>query len=183
MLLKKLILVVMILVLAALPGWDLVHAQGDTQACLTLENLDYSVVPIAANAPAALSGAVNLVLVGNTTVEDAVPPDTAIAPAEPIPVTTLVAANIRQNPHLEAPVVASAPVGTTLWADAISPDGWLRVAYGDIPGWVNRYVVAAADAIDELPIFTRDSRTPMQHFAFRTDRVWCEGSLPAQLVL
>jgi hypothetical protein len=109
------------------------------------------------------------VLIGDTEVEDAVPPDEALALPDPIPV------------HLAAPTTAfsapsesSEPLGeiaaeAELLADAVSEDGaWARVAYQERPAWVLTISLIEAEAISELPALKPDTFTPMQAFYFRT---------------
>ncbi|MCP4508312.1 MAG: hypothetical protein GY826_18215, partial [Fuerstiella sp.] len=60
-------------------------------------------------------------------------------------------------------------VGTGLLADGLSSDSnWLRVVYGDVPGWVNRNALISIPDLDTLPVISANQHTPMQAFYFST---------------
>ncbi|MEZ4667102.1 MAG: SH3 domain-containing protein [Anaerolineae bacterium] len=131
-----------------------------------------AVMSVQANIPNPLPGqAVSFILLGDVNLENAVPPDQAVQPADvPIPVTTINASNVRALPTTVSNVVGSVQGGVQLSADAINPDkNWVRVVYADqTPGWIRRDLVSTDGDLDSLPVFTRTSQTPMQAFYFRT---------------
>ena len=56
-----------------------------------------------------------------------------------------------------------------LMADGVSPDGaWVRVLYETRAAWVSAALINEQAALAELPAISKDSRTPMQVFTFRT---------------
>jgi hypothetical protein len=149
------------------------------------ERWGIAVLNVQANVPNTLPGqAVVFLLMGDTQVHNAVAPQDALQLADPIVVTTLTAANVRSSPSTAANVVGSLSAGATLPADGVSPDeDWLRVLFESGAGWVNRQLVAG-DA-SSLPVISRDSRTPMQAFTFRTGfgAPTCAESPPSLLLI
>lgn len=125
---------------------------------------------VQANVPNSLPGqAVLFMLVGDTRVENAVAPDAAFQPADPIEISTLTASNLRSEANANAHVVASVPSGATLLADARSTDEiWVRVLFEGQPVWIARSLVSGAGLIDTLPTFAPRQFTPMQAFYFST---------------
>ncbi|MCB9454013.1 MAG: SH3 domain-containing protein [Anaerolineaceae bacterium] len=146
-----------------------------------------AVMNVQANVPASVDGpAVTYFLVGDVTVENAVAPESAMHPGTPITVTTLVGSNIRLSASTDGTVLASAPPGTEMLADARTADSaWLRVLYEGRAAWVSTSLLALNDPVDSLPVVTRSSRTLMQNFFLRTGSglADCEGAVPALLVL
>lgn len=125
---------------------------------------------VQANVPAALTGesAVYL-LVGDVEVTNEVDPADALVPLTVVPVTLTGVTNVLRTPGAGAQVLGSLPADTELQADGISPDGvWLRVMYNRQVAWILRASVNADAPVDELPVITRSSLTPMQAFSFRT---------------
>jgi hypothetical protein len=130
-----------------------------------------------ANLPGALPGqAVTFLLMGEATVVNAVSPEQAALPFDPIEVTTSAQAAIRTQPRSNANLAGSAPAAAVLGADAIDPSGqWVRVIYDDpaddetpaLGGWVLRASLAGFDS-SILPVVDSDTVTPMQSFIFRT---------------
>ncbi len=130
-----------------------------------------------ANLPGSLPGqSVNFLLFGDATVVNAVPPEEAVLPVEPLAVVTSAEVAVRTLPTPNANIVGSVPTGTFLEADALDETGvWVRVVYVDpaVPdedatgGWVP---FASLEAFDSslLPVISPESRTPMQAFLFRT---------------
>jgi hypothetical protein len=136
-----------------------------------LQQWGVAVLSVQANVPNSLPGqSVRFLLFGDTQVENAVPAESALPAVEPIPVVTLVGANIRTRPTSNANVAGSVPAGTELGADGISGDGgWLRVALNErTPGWISTTVIDPAADLSSLPTITADSLSPMQAFYFRT---------------
>ncbi len=125
---------------------------------------------VEANLPDTLPGqGVIFVLMGDTSVQNAVPADSAFTPADPVSVTTNARSNIRSGPSRQNNVVLAVESGTALSADALSPDGaWVRVVADDQLGWIFRELLDAPDTLAALPVITADTRTPMQAFYFRT---------------
>ncbi|MCB9450122.1 MAG: SH3 domain-containing protein [Anaerolineaceae bacterium] len=153
----------------------------------SLQAWGIAVLNVQANVPNTLPGqAVTFILLGDVEVENAVAPEDALQLAEPINVTTTTGANIRSGPTTRANVIGSVPENTELAADGLSADqDWLRVMYASGPGWISRQIITTDADITSLPVFTAESRTPMQSFYFRTgvgDPV-CEESPPSLLVV
>ena len=123
-----------------------------------------------ANVPNTIPGqAVTFVLLGDVEVENAVAPEDAFSPADPIPAIAAVPANLRSGPGLDHNVVGGAPAGAELPVDGLSPDGeWLRTAHRNRPAWISRSVVEADEAFDDLPAIESTQQTPMQAFYLRT---------------
>ncbi len=138
----------------------------------TTKEWGVAVMSVQANIPNSLPGqAISFILLGDVSVENAVPADQAVAPATtPIAVTTVNQSNIRTLPTTNSNIVGSVDGGSALNADAINPTkDWVRVVFNDkTPGWINRSLVKADGDLDSLPVFANDSRTPMQAFYFKT---------------
>nr|MBA3874871.1 SH3 domain-containing protein [Anaerolineae bacterium] len=137
-----------------------------------LKEWGVAVMSVQANIPNSLPGqAISFVLLGDVSVDNAVPADQAVAPAAtPIAVTTLNTANIRTLPTTNSNVVGSVDGAAALSADAINPTkDWVRVVFGNkTPGWISRALVKTDGDLDSLPVFANDSKTPMQAFYFKT---------------
>ncbi len=138
----------------------------------SLKEWGVAVMSVQANIPNSLPGqAISFVLLGDVTVDNAVPADQAVAPAEtPITVTTNNTSNIRTLPTTNSNVVGSVNGGSALSADAINPTkDWVRVVFNNkTPGWISRALVKTDGDLDSLPVFANDSKTPMQAFYFKT---------------
>lgn len=138
----------------------------------TLNEWGVAVMSVQANIPDTLPGqAVSFILLGDVSVDNAVPADQAVTPAaNPIGLTTINQSNIRTLPTTNSNVVGSVESGSTLNADAINPTkDWLRVVFNDkTPGWINRSLIKSDGDLDSLPVFANDSKTPMQAFYFKT---------------
>ncbi len=138
----------------------------------TIEEWGVAVMSVQANIPNSLPGqAISFILLGDVQVDNAVPPDEAVEPAaEPIAITTINVTNIRTLPTTNSNVIGSVAGGTVLSADATNPNkDWLRVVFNDsTPGWISRPLVQSEGDLDSLPVFTNESRTPMQAFYFKT---------------
>jgi hypothetical protein len=149
------------------------------------EHWGIAVLNVQANVPNTLPGqGVVFLLMGDVEVTNEVPPEDVVQLGDPVDVTTVVAANLRSRPSTNANVVGSVPAGTSLPADGVSENGqWLRVLFDSGPAWVSREVVEG-DA-SGLPVISRESRTPMQAFTFKTGfgQPNCEQSPPSLLVV
>jgi hypothetical protein len=172
---------------------------SDRAALLTLDTIETAPLDIAeeywgiavlnvqANVPNTLPGqGVVFMLMGDVEVTNEVAPEDVVELGEPISVTALVAANMRSAPTTNANVIGSVPVGTELAADGISANSrWLRVLYESGPAWVSREVVDEEGDAGSLPVISRESRTPMQAFQFRTGfgQPNCEESPPSLLLI
>jgi hypothetical protein len=171
------------------------HAQLVDLSTLTTAPLDpelqqwgVALLNVQANIPGTLPGqAVTFLLIGDASLENAVPPDEALTEVgTPIDVTISTNANIRTAPSTTANVLGGAPAGSTLTADGLSPDGaWLRILYNDLPAWVSRSIVYTDGDLDTLPAIEREARSPMQAFYFRTGigRPTCQDAPPSALVI
>jgi uncharacterized protein YgiM (DUF1202 family) len=160
-----------------------------TTAAFDVTNEDWgiAVMNVQANLPGTLPGqAVTLMLIGDAAVENAVEPEAAVLPAEPVPVLTTVGANIRSGPTTAANVLTSVPAGTELQADAVDASGgWVRVVANAVPGWISADTLDDSAAFSGLPVITSTTRTPMQAFTLRTGlgRTDCIEAPPALAVL
>jgi Tol biopolymer transport system component len=139
-----------------------------------------AVLNVQANVPAALTGqSAVFMLLGDVTVENAVPADAALIPAAPVAITTVAEAPILKAPAAKAAVWGTVAGGTLLQADGVSPDGlYVRVMYQDQAAWVSRELLDPAAGLDTLPVISKDSLTPMQAFTFTTG-----GSAPPSLAV
>ncbi len=138
----------------------------------TINEWGVAVMSVQANIPNSLPGqAISFILLGDVTVDNAVPADAAVEPAAiPIDVTTINDSNIRTLPTTKSNIIGSVSGSTALSADAINPTkDWLRVVFDDsTPGWISRGLVKTEGDLDSLPVFASGSQTPMQAFYFRT---------------
>lgn len=144
-----------------------------------LQEWGIALLSLRANIPNTLPGqAVRFILMGDATLDNEVPPEEAFQQSvEPITLTTTTGANIRSAPTMRANVIGSVPNGTVLQTDALSADGeWLRVAFENTSGWINRALVQAKGDVSTLPNATQEARSPMQAFTFRTgiSQITCE---------
>ncbi|MBC7812739.1 MAG: hypothetical protein H7175_16410 [Burkholderiales bacterium] len=157
-------------------------------APLDVENNQWGVamMKLRANIPNTLPGqSVVFVLMGDVTVENDVAPEQVAQEPDPVAVTALTGANIRNGPGTNWNLIGSVPAGTELLADGFSLDhNWLRVPHAEHFGWINRELVNSPTQIDSLPILSRDRRTPMQAFSFQTGigEPVC-GEVPNQLLV
>jgi hypothetical protein len=136
-----------------------------------LDRWGIALMRVQANVPNTLPGqAVIFMLLGDSAAENTVTPDEALIPSDTaVDVTAQVKANLRSGPTLGANVVDVADIGSILTADALNDSlDWLRVLYNDAPAWVNREVVNVDTSLDNLPVITPETRSPMQAFYFTT---------------
>jgi hypothetical protein len=120
------------------------------------------------NIPNTLPGQVlTFLLMGEVGIENAVLPDEAFVPVEPIEVFTLTAANIRYEPNSSSSVAWSVAANTSLAVDARNQAGdWVRVVGTARTAWVSTTVLVQNEAMSSLPVYNRNSRTAMQAFYF-----------------
>jgi len=168
---------------------DYFSQPADQAELITLQSISTSQIDLAqdvwgvalmsmqANLPGSLPGqSVNFLLFGDATVVNAVPPEEAVLPVEPLAVVTGAEVAVHTLPLPNANIVRSVPAGTFLQADALDETGvWVRIVYVDpalpdesaIGGWVP---FASLETFDSsmLPVISAESRTPMQAFLFRT---------------
>jgi hypothetical protein len=146
-----------------------------------------TLMTVQANIPNTLPGqAVVFMLIGDVEVKNAVPADSAFEGVDPVTVTTLVNANLRSFPSLNANVVSSVPIETDLQADGLSPDSdWLRVLGSTGPAWISRSLVSSDADLSTLPAITEETRSPMQAFYFTTGygQPNCEEAPPSLLLV
>ncbi len=153
----------------ALPGWGI------------------AVMRVQANLPAALPDLSALfLLLGEARVENAVAPEEALLPADPLSLTSAAQADLRLSPGLHAAIADTLAPGAALQADGVTPDGnWLRVLSPAGLAWVHREAFDPAADLSSLPVIDRGSRTPMQAFRFSTGDAAspCPEAPPAALVI
>jgi hypothetical protein len=120
------------------------------------------------NIPNTIPGQVlTFLLMGEVGIENAVLPEEAFVPVEPIEVFTLTAANIRYEPNSSSGVAWSVAANTSLAVDARNEAGdWLRVVGTAQTAWVSTTVLVQNEAMSSLPVYSRSSRTAMQAFYF-----------------
>ena len=134
-----------------------------------------AVMKVQANLHSAASQMASYYLLGDVEIANAVEPGVALMPADPVQVTANAQADIRRTPGADGRVLATISADALLLADGVSPDGaWVRVLYDNRAAWVSAELIAEQDALAELPAISKDSRTPMQVFTFRTG-----GSAPS----
>lgn len=150
---------------------DLVSLRSLTTAPIDLaaEEWGVALMNLQANVPNTLPGqAVTFILMGDATVVNAVAPEDALLPTDPIVMTTAVETELRTGPGFNTNVVGRVPAETAVDADALSEDGaWVRVVAGTQGGWVTLNALTPADT-SALPVITSETHTPMQSFLFRT---------------
>lgn len=154
---------------------------------LANETFGLSMMHVPANVPLVLSEeGLRYVLIGDVTVENLVDPASAITPSPAIPVTAIVASNLRASPSTEGTIIGSVPVGTELQAYALNSDeAWLQVLFegGDV--WVSRSIVATQGDLNTLPIADGNSRSLLQSFQLTADPATpdCVGQPPSSLLV
>jgi uncharacterized repeat protein (TIGR01451 family) len=128
-----------------------------------------ALLSVQADLPRTLPGqSVLFMLVGDSEVENAVRRANTFTSTTLVPVTTRMPANLYAAPALDARILGSVPMRTTLDADATTRDGaWARVTFEGRPGWLARTVLDVPTA-PALPVYDGNARTPMQAFYFRT---------------
>lgn len=127
-----------------------------------------AVMSVVANLPNTLPGqAVTFLLMGETSIENAVLPEEAFEPAEGVAVTTNAAANLQISPSANSDSLANIPANTEVLVDGFSADGlWLRAVFNEQVGWVLAENVSGETS--DLPALSSVNRTPMQAFFFTT---------------
>lgn len=137
---------------------------------LETEQWGIAVMNVQANLPNTLPGqAVTFIVMGDAEIINAVNPEDALEPADPVTVTLQRTVDAFSSPTSSSNLVAPVTGGTTLEADALSREqDWLRVVVQNRPAWIPRDAIAPVDGLDALPVVTSASRTPMQAFYFTT---------------
>jgi hypothetical protein len=143
---------------------------GTTPLDTALDQWGIALLSLQANLPDTLPGQNTVfMLLGDTEVENAVLPEDTFAGGAVVNVTTRAAAGLFYRPDATDSVIGAIPADTVLAADAISPDGeWLRIAFGEKPGWVTRQVLVPQDDLASLPVLAPNMQSPMQSFYLRT---------------
>jgi len=154
---------------------DLIELSTIQTAPLVIEDDRWgiAVMNVQANVPNTLPGtAVTFLLMGDASLTNAVTPQNAVIPVDPVPVRVLgnQRVNLRSGPNATFNVVGLAEPNTILQADGINPNGdWLRVALEVGYGWIARQLVGGETAaLATLPVVTEESLAPMQAFYFST---------------
>jgi hypothetical protein len=137
---------------------------------LDAEQWGIAVMNAQANVPDTLPGqAVTFILLGDSAVENRVPPEDVTPEVEPVEVVAAVRSNVRSGPGRTNNVIGVVDPGAALLADALSEDGaWLRVILGGRPGWIFSDVIEENPAIADLPSVVEPVISPMQAFYFST---------------
>ncbi len=137
-----------------------------------------ALLEVQANLPDVLPGqAVTFMLMGNTSIENQVPPEEAVTASASVTAVTLTAANLRSRPSPNANVPYSVPAGTELLLIGKDESGeWFQAFIDKTHGrlWINWQVIRIADqaGLDALPVTygpnTPPRYGPMQAFYFTT---------------
>ena len=130
-----------------------------------------AVMNVQAMLPNTLPGqGVIYVLVGDTTLENAVSPEDATVIGDPLPGQTTVPSNVRSGPDTNFNVVGSLGAGESVGVDARNADGsWLRlVIREDTVGWIFSDLVTVDGDVDALPVLDGQQFSPMQAFVMQT---------------
>ncbi|MGJ3241327.1 MAG: LysM peptidoglycan-binding domain-containing protein [Anaerolineae bacterium] len=139
---------------------------------LVTDQWGVAVMVLQANMPETLPGQnVTFILMGDTEIESAIPPEEAYDPITGIEVTVTFpqGAAIRSGPGDNFNQIGGVVVGTTFNTDGLSEDGnWVRVVWEGRPAWVRRTTLDPIPEIETLPVLNADLRTPMQAFYLRT---------------
>lgn len=150
---------------------ELNRVQSLTTNVLDLENEIWgvAVLNVQANIPNTLPGqAVTFVLMGDSTMQNAVSSDVVQPYIVPVALTLEADVEGFSVPDRNASVVATIPTGTQVLADAKDEIGWLRVVFNDLPMWIRGEDAPQTLGLDALPILTGEPVTPMQAFYFET---------------
>jgi hypothetical protein len=129
-----------------------------------------AVMKLQANIPNTLPGqSVTFILMGETQVADAVPPDQQLLPSSAVvAVAPTTRTNVRSKPSGRSNVLLAVNQGQELQADAIDESGmWLRVVANGVPGWISRAALGGPD-VSSLPVITSETLAPMQAFYLKT---------------
>jgi hypothetical protein len=145
---------------------------------------------VQANIHNAFSKQAIFITVGDVSLENAVEPETALLPMDPISINTVAEANVYKNPDAGSEVRGTVSSGVALQVDGISRDGlWLRAMYFDgkkhYAAWVSAETLDTAVDTSGLPVIDSETRTPMQDFFLRNslDRPECSNALPPMVVV
>lgn len=175
----------------ALDGVDSIHTSALDQAA---GEWGTAILTIRANSvDTSSSGAGRLVMVGDVTIENAVPDDQLFNASVTIPVQANVqrdtALNLRTGPGTTYLGIGSVASGTELILNGISPDGaWVRTSQPEVgvPVWVSSALVTPNDNLDALPIIEGLTYTTLQSFNLRTAASTACGTdnpLPSMLIV
>ena len=137
------------------------------------ERWGVALLNLQADLPETLPGqAVTMLVMGDTTVSNAITPDQAAGTVVPVLGNTATGSNVRSRPTTNANVIASYPAGQPLtitalneardWYELLMPDG--------SRGWIYANLVRTNDAagLAALPVGDRARYGPMQAFYFTT---------------
>ncbi len=128
---------------------------------------------VQADVPETLPGqAVTFLLMGDVTLQNAVPPEQAAAAVVPVRGVTTTASNIRSRPTTAANILLSVPAGTPLTLTGVSEGrDWYELLMSDGGrGWIFGQLVRVSDrdALSRLPVGSGPRYGPMQAFYFTT---------------
>jgi hypothetical protein len=142
-----------------------------------------SLLHVQGSLPTSLPGAVYL-LMGDVQLENRVSRESAFTPAAPFQVAAVVGANVRAEPNPNGRIIGSVAAGTMHDADAKSVDGrWLRVVFGNAPGWMSMQVARADGDLAALPVLQPESFSPAQNFCLRGNTDLSDCGIPSLLLL
>ncbi|MBN1967604.1 MAG: hypothetical protein JW910_23310 [Anaerolineae bacterium] len=158
------------------------RAELTSLVTLTMSDIDVresiwgvSALHVQGNIHNALPDQAVFLAIGDIELENAVDPETALLPVEPVSIPTTVEAGLYAGPDAGTELWDTVPVGTVLQVDGISPDGlWLRTFYFNEDderyylAWVSSTALDQTVDVSSLPTIGPDTQTPMQTFFLRS---------------
>lgn len=134
------------------------------------EEFGAAVMNVQANVPNSIPGqGVIFLLLGETSVENAVAAEDAAVPGPAVAVQTTRDTTIYRLPSSTAATLTQVAGGETINADGTNTNGeWVRVIIDEEIGWISSDDLEASDALAGLPDVGSTTRTPMQAFYFTT---------------
>jgi Tol biopolymer transport system component len=125
-------------------------------------------------------------MLGDVELTNLVSPNDALLPVQAMSIAVVAETVIRKTPGEDAQALGPAGIGTTLLVDGVSPDAaWARVLFQTQAAWVDVGSLDPAADLSTLPVITRNSRTPLQDFEFRTGAAnnACPSVMPPVLMV
>jgi hypothetical protein len=150
---------------------DILKLESLSTSASSIEEWGVAVLNVQANLPYTLPGqSVIVIMMGETNARNAVEAEYAFVSNIVVPVETVVrSSNLRSAPSSDSHVIGTVPFGTVLEADAKSSDSaWLRVVSDFGPAWISVSLIEPDGRLNELPIYSASSRSPMQAFSLST---------------
>lgn len=171
---------------------DLTSFASVSTAPFNLEASEWglTVLNTRANIHNALDDEVTYILFGDAEIENAVAPENALQPVDPIGVATTTSADVYRQPDATSEQLGTIPAGTEVQVDAVSPDGnWGRILYNDevlnYTAWVQSATLDATVDLESLPAIDEDTFAPMQNIFLRNgyDAPACEEAIAPMMLI